>query len=176
MAEPKKPTTKRIRNDLPHNTDAEKAVLGSAFLSKEALYSVLSALEEVDFYEGKHQILYRVLTSLQKKSVAVDVLTVTEELINIKELENIGGVEYLQECSDSMVALSSLEFYINIVKDQSVLRNLLLTVRDIDNRYRTEEIEDVDAFIAESEERIKIATEKRRISDFRTAEEVAKSA
>ncbi len=175
MAEPRKPTTKRVRNDLPHNTEAEKAVLGSAFLSKEALYSVLSLLNESDFYEGKHQILYRVLMSLQAKNVTVDVLTVTEELMNIKELENVGGVEYLQECSDSMVALSSLEFYINIVKDQSVLRSLLTTIRDIDNHYRTEEIEDVDSFIAESEERIKIATEKRRISDFRTASDVAKS-
>ena len=61
MAEVKK-TTKKVRNDLPHNSDAERAVLGSALLSKEALYSVLSALEEQDFYEGKHQILYRVLT------------------------------------------------------------------------------------------------------------------
>ncbi len=174
MAEQKRPI-KKVRNDLPHNSDAEKAVLGSAFLSKEALYSVLSLLEEKDFYEGKHQILYRVLVSLQKKNVAVDVLTVTEELINIKELDNIGGVKYLQECSDSMVALSSLEFYINIVKDQSVLRNLLLVVRDIDNQYRTEEIEDVDAFIADSEERIKVATEKRRISTFRSAEDVAKA-
>ena len=173
MAEPRKPTTKKVRNELPHNSDAEKAVLGSALLSKDALYTVLSMLEESDFYEGKHQIIYRVLGSLQRKSVAVDVLTMTEELINIKELENIGGVEYLQECSDSMVALSSLEFYINIVKDQSVLRNMLVTIRDIDNRYRTEEIEDVDNFIAESEERIKSATEKRRISNFKTAEEVA---
>ena len=175
MPEQKFQKPKRVRSDLPHNSDAEKAVLGSALLSKEALYSVLSLLEEKDFYEGRHQIIYRVLTTLQMKSVVVDVLTVTEELMNIKELENIGGVKYLQECSDSMVALSSLEFYINIVKDQSVLRNLLVTVREIDNEYRTQEIEDVDSFIANSEERIKIATEKRRISDFRTASDVAKS-
>ena len=95
--------------------------------------------------------------------------------MNIKELENIGGVKYLQECSDSMVALSSLEFYINIVKDQSVLRNLLTTVREIDNAYRTQEIEDVDNFIANSEEKIKAATEKRRISNFQNIEDVAKS-
>ena len=171
---PKKPA-KKERTDLPHNHDAEKAVLGSAFLSKEALYNVLSSLEEADLYEGKHRILYRVLASLQRKSIAVDILTVTEELINIKELENVGGVEYLQECAESMVALSSLEFYINIVKDQSVLRNLLLAIRDIDTQYRTEEIEDVDGFIAASEERIKTATEKRRVSTFKSASEVAKA-
>ena len=166
---------KKVRSDLPHNSAAERAVLGSAFLSKDALYRVLAVLEEKDFYEGRHQIIYRVLENLQMKSVVVDVLTVTEELMNIKELENIGGVKYLQECSDSMVALSSLEFYINIVKDQSVLRNLLTTVREIDNAYRTQEIEDVDNFIANSEEKIKAATEKRRISNFQNIEEVAKS-
>ena len=166
---------KKVRSDLPHNSAAERAVLGSAFLSKDALYRVLAVLEEKDFYEGRHQIIYRVLENLQMKSVVVDVLTVTEELMNIKELENIGGVKYLQECSDSMVALSSLEFYINIVKDQSVLRNLLTTVREIDNAYRTQEIEDVDNFIANSEEKIKAATEKRRISNFQNIEDVAKS-
>ena len=171
---PKK-ISKKVRTDLPHNSDAEKAVLGSALLSKDSLYTVLSELEEPEFYEGKHQIIYRVLASLQKKNIAVDVLTVTEELINIKELENIGGVNYLQECCDSMVALSSLEFYIHIVKDQSVLRNMLLAIRYIDNQYRTEEIEDVDSFIANSEERIKLATEKRRVSNFKTASEVAKA-
>ena len=166
---------KKVRSDLPHNSAAERAVLGSAFLSKDALYRVLAVLEEKDFYEGRHQIIYRVLMNLQMKSIVVDVLTVTEELMNIKELENIGGVKYLQECSDSMVALSSLEFYINIVKDQSVLRNLLTTVREIDNAYRTQEIEDVDNFIANSEEKIKAATEKRRISNFQNIEDVAKS-
>ena len=166
---------KKVRHDLPHNSEAEMAVLGSALLSKDALYSVLSELEEADFYEGKNQILYRVLESLQKKNIAVDVLTVTEELMNIKELDNVGGVKYLQQCSDSMVALSSLEFYIHIVRDQAVLRNMLLAIRDIDNQYRTEEIDDVDTFIATSEERIKVATEKRRISTFKTASEVAKA-
>ncbi|MCR5184867.1 MAG: replicative DNA helicase [Bacilli bacterium] len=165
---------KRVRTDLPYNADAERAVLGSAFLTKEALYSVLSRLDEEDFYEGKHQIIYRALASLQKKSIAVDILTVTEELINAKEIENVGGAKYLQECADSMVAISSLEFYMNIVKDQAVLRNLLINLREIDNRYKTEEIEDVDSFIASAEEQIKAATEKRRISTFKSAEEVAK--
>lgn len=170
---PNAPTRKRINHELPHNSDAERAVLGSALLSKDALYTVLSELDEQSFYEGKHQLIFRALQSLQKKSIAVDVLTLSEELMNAKEIENIGGAKYLQECADSMVALSSLEFYIHIVKDQAVLRNLLLTIRDIDNQYKTEEIEDVDSFIAVSEERIKLATEKRRVSSFKSVSEIA---
>ena len=161
--------------DLPHNSQAEQAVLGSALLSKDALISVLSTLEESDFYEGKHQLIYRAMRNASDRKVAVDVLTITEELINMKELENIGGVNYLKTCCDSMVALSSLDFYIHIVNDQSCLRRLLMTIRDIDDKYHTEEIDNIDTFIQDSEARIKDATEKRRVSQFRTTQEVAKA-
>ena len=162
-------------SDLPHNSQAEQAVLGSALLSKDALISVLSTLEESDFYEGKHQLIYRAMKNASERKVAVDVLTITEELMNMKELENIGGVQYLKLCSDSMVALSSLDFYIHIVNDQSCLRRLLITIRDIDDRYHTEEIDNIDQFIQQSESDIKDATEKRRVSQFRTTSEVAKA-
>ena len=142
-------------SDLPHNSSAEQAVLGSALLSKDALISVLSSLNEDDFYEGKHQLIYRAMKNASERKVAVDVLTITEELMNMKELENIGGVQYLKTCSDSMVALSSLDFYIHIVNDQSCLRRLLLTIRDIDDKYHTEEIDDVDKFIQNAEASIK---------------------
>lgn len=158
---------------LPYNEEAERACLGSALLSKECLFSVLSELQVDDFFEVKHQTIYNALTSLQKRNVDVDTLTLAEELNNSKKLEKIGGALYLKECCDSMVALSSLEFYINIVKDQAVLRNMLTVVRRIDEEYRTKQIEDVDSFIADSEEKFKKATSKRRISTFRTSEEVA---
>lgn len=166
---------KRQASDLPHNSQAEKACIGSALISKDALFSVISELEEKDFYEGKNQIIFRCLVALAEKKIAVDVLTVTEELMNIKELENIGGVKYLQECSDSMVAISSLEFYIRIVKDQSVLRAMLLTIRDIDNKYKNEEIEDVNDFIQQSEIAFKDSTEKRRVSTFKSTKEITKA-
>lgn len=165
--------SKKAMSYLPYNLEAEKAVLGSAFLSKDALLNVLSSLDENDFYLGKHQIIYRALYNLMERKVAVDVLTVTEELINLKELENIGGVPYLQECSDSMVALANLEFYISIVNNQSVLRSMLSTIREIDREYLESEIEDINDFILQSEEKFKRSTEKRRVSNFKTTEEVA---
>ena len=173
---PARTTKKNVTvSDLPHNSQAEQAVLGSALLSKDALISVLSSLSEDDFYEGKHKLIYRAMRNATERKVAVDVLTITEELINMKELDNIGGVNYLKTCSDSMVALSSLDFYIHIVNDQSCLRRLLVTIREIDERYHTEEIDDVDKFIQDSEALIKESTEKRRISQFKTTEEVAKA-
>ncbi len=164
---------RKSENELPYNEQAEQAVLGSALLSRECLYNVLSSLNEEDFFVGKHQLLYRAIRNLFDKKSAVDVLTVTEELMNMKELENIGGVEYLQQCTDSMVALSSIDYYINIVNDQAVLRRLIQSCRDIDNKFLTDEINDVNGFIADSENLLKDAIERRRVSEFQKAETVA---
>lgn len=73
------------RNDLPYNQDAERVVLGSMLLSKDALYKVLSALTEDDFYVGKHQLIFRSIVSLQVKRIDIDVLTVTEELMLMQQ-------------------------------------------------------------------------------------------
>ena len=159
--------------ELPYNEQAEQAVLGSALLSRECLYTVFSRLSEEDFFLGKHQLLYRAIKNLFDKQMPVDVLTVTEELMNMKELETVGGVEYLQQCSDAMVALSSIDYYVNIVNDQSVLRKLIQSCRDIDHQYLNEEITDVNSFIEDSEKIIKDAVERRRISEFKPAKEVA---
>ena len=165
---------KKIATDLPFNASAEQAVLGSALISNEALYGVLSKLNEEDFYVIKHKIIFKAIISLFNKKSIVDVLTVTEELMNMKELENVGGVEYLKTCCDSMVALASLDYYINIVNDQSVLRKLILTARKINDEYVENEISDVNDFIIKSEESIKDATARRRISSFHKSEELAK--
>lgn len=159
--------------ELPYNAQAEQAVLGSALLSRECLYTVFSRLNEEDFFVGKHQLIYRAIKNLFDKQTPVDVLTATEELMNMKELETIGGVEYLQQCADAMVALSSIDYYINIVNDQAVLRRLIQTCRDIDAAYLSEEISDVNEFIANSETTLKDAVEKRRVAEFKKAKDVA---
>ena len=159
---------------LPHNSDAERAVLGSALLKSSMANNVISSLEEEDFFEGRHKIIFRVIANLFARRVAIDILTVAEELANIQELDNVGGVKYLQECADSMVAYANLEFYINIVQNQSVLRKMLLTIRKIDKQYMEHEVEDVNDFIIQSESDFKDSIARRKVSSFRTAEEVAK--
>jgi len=164
---------KKNQSDLPYNSAAEKAVLGSAMVSSSALFNVLTSLQEGDFFEGKHQLIYRAISGLFERKVGVDVLTVTEELTNMKELEVCGGVNYLMSCTESVVAISALESYIDIVLNQSVLRKLILSVRNINNSYLNEDIENVNEFILQSEEKIKDATSRRKVDTFKTSKIVA---
>ena len=115
----RKNTNKTVATELPFNADAERVVLGSAMLSKDYCLDILNTLEEEDFFLGKHQVMFRAIQSLAVRGVDVDVLTVAEELDNLKELENIGGAKYLAECTNTVVAASTLTFYIRIIQDNS---------------------------------------------------------
>jgi replicative DNA helicase len=86
---------KKVASELPYNIDAEKAVIGSALINKEAANYVTTSLVEEDFYSGKNRLIFRAMINiLNNKHGVVDSITVTDELINMKELENIGGVPY----------------------------------------------------------------------------------
>ncbi len=157
---------------LPNNIEVEKAVLGAMLIQREALIEASSLLEENDFFLRIHQIIFKSILAVQDKSIPVDLKTVTEELINTKELEKVGGVPYLYELTESIVALSNIDHYINIVRDQSNLRELLLTMQGILKDYEEKEVEDIAGFIGEASRRVNKAAEKRRISSFQTAAEV----
>ncbi len=157
---------------LPNNVEVEKAVLGAMLEKRDALIEASSALVENDFYSRKHQIIFSAILSVQDKSIPVDLKTVTEELINLKELDKIGGVQYLYELTESIVSVSNIKHYINIVRDQSNLRQLLLTMQSVIESYEKEEIDDIADFIGEASRKVTKAAEKRRISSFKTAAEV----
>ena len=158
-------------NDLPFNLEAEMAVLGAALLQTDALYNVISSLDWDDFYFVKHQKIYRAIKTLLDRKTSVDVLTVSEFLINSKELDEVGGVEYLQELLESNITFANLKFYIDIILDQSVLRKMLTTIRDIDYRYRNEDIKNPNDFILNAETAFKESVAKRHISSFIDMEE-----
>ncbi len=165
--------TRSKKIDLPCNIDAEQAVLGSAISNSEAMYNVMSSLQMEDFYDVKHQKIYAAIANLMNKKISVDLMTVAEELANAKELENIGGATYLQELCDAILSYANLQFYIDIVIDQSVLRKMLTTIREIDEDYKSKKLENVNDFILNSETRFKESIARRHISSFASMDEVA---
>ena len=173
MANYSKKTVKKVATELPFNEEAEKVVLGSAMLKQDYCLDVLNSLEESDFFLGKHQLIYRAISELVVRNVTVDVLTVAEELQNLKELENIGGAKYLADCTNTVVASSTLKHYIEIVQDNAVLRQMLTTIRDVDRQYKEEEIENINDFILNSENRFKDSIARRHVSQFYLTSDIA---
>ena len=110
---------------MPHNIDAEQAVLGSVFLSKYALEKVLEELTQDQFYLENHSKIFNAIQFLAEKGVPIDVTTLTAELDQRKILGQIGGVEYLTEIATCVPTAANVDQYIKIVTESALKRNLI---------------------------------------------------
>lgn len=115
----------------PHNDDAEKSVLGSVLLDKDALYEVLEILKPEDFYSEMHKEIYSAVIELYRKSQPVDILTVSEELKKRKSLEMVGGRSYIALLSTVVPSTSNAGEYAKIIGEKAILRKLIGTASDI---------------------------------------------
>ena len=115
----------------PHNLEAEQSVLGADFMSKSALQKVCEDLSSESFYLDAHSKIYDVIKELYNTNVAVDITTVTDRLKSKKLLKQIGDVDYLLEIVNSVPTASNVDYYINIVNEKAILRNLISTATSI---------------------------------------------
>lgn len=115
----------------PHSDDAEKSVLGSILLDKDALYEVLEILKPEDFYSEMHKEIYTAVIELYKKNQPVDILTLSEELKKRKSLEVVGGRAYIALLSTVVPSTSNVIEYAKIVGEKAILRRLIGTAGEI---------------------------------------------
>lgn len=116
---------KNMERIPPHNDDAEKSVLGSIILDKDALIEVTEILKQDDFYSEMHKEIYGTILELYKRNEPVDILTLAEELKKRKSLEMVGGRAYLAFLSTAVPSTSNVVQYAKIVEEKAVLRRLI---------------------------------------------------
>ena len=109
----------------PQNISAEQAALGSMLLQEEAILHGVDILRPEDFYKKSHQTIFKCILQLFEKSRGVDLVTLTEELNRINLLEEIGGITYLTNLISSVPTAANIEYYIKIIEEKSILRNLI---------------------------------------------------
>lgn len=109
----------------PNNIEAEQSTLGAMLLEKEACERGLELLVAEDFYRPSHQEIFKSLQSLILKGIAVDIISITEELTKQKKLEVVGGADYLVNLLDIVPTAANIDYYIKIVEEKSRLRKLI---------------------------------------------------
>ncbi|WP_295747379.1 replicative DNA helicase [uncultured Limosilactobacillus sp.] len=111
---------------LPHDTEAEKAVLGAIFLSKEAFVTVDAIIDAEDFYVRSHQLIYHAMVEINDRGEQrIDAVTMRDELNRENELANAGGVQYIAELAGSVPTAANVENYAKIVHDKAIIRRLI---------------------------------------------------
>ena len=111
---------------LPANLDAERTILGAILLDNAAHSEAAEKLAEDDFSLDSHRRIFLRMTELMNASRAVDIVTLSNELARMKEIESVGGVAYLASLTEGLPRRPVIEEYIRIVKDKSLLRKLML--------------------------------------------------
>lgn len=156
---------------MPHSLEAEQAVLCSMFLSKYALNNASENLVMEDFYFDKNAKIFKVMTDLHEKNVAIDVTTVTNELNTKEWLAQAGGVEYLSEIVTSLATAANVDEYINIVHEKALLRKLINeSTNIITDAYNAKD--EVNDLLDSAEKKILNVVKNRRSSEFKKIQEV----
>jgi replicative DNA helicase len=118
----------------PQDIEAERSVLGALMLDKNAIVNVADFLAPSDFYENKHRKIYESIIELWSKGEPVDLLTVSHSLKAGKQLQDIGGIDYLTELAESVPTSAHVVHYAEIVKEQRVRRDLIAAASEISEK------------------------------------------
>lgn len=112
---------------------------------KDAIMSAVELLKPDDFYREDDKIIYEAILNLYNRAEPVDVITLKTELQSMKQLEAVGGLEYIVQLPDKVPTTANVEQYINIVEEKSALRALIKTANELINLGydQTEEVEDI---------------------------------
>ncbi|NTV82451.1 replicative DNA helicase [Chlorobaculum thiosulfatiphilum] len=112
----------------PYSLEVEQEVLACILLEEDPIEQVIQIFGdngEAVFYEKRHQIIYKAMMQLYQKRQAIDLITVSEELSRVGELDNIGGRPYLGELSGKVISAANIEFYARLVKEKFLYRRLI---------------------------------------------------
>jgi len=116
---------------LPHDTGAEQAFLGALLIDPEVIDEALLLLLESDFYDRRHAVIFRAMRRLYEERSALDTVTISGFLKNHSLSKDAGGVEYLNELLETTPTAANVAYYAKIVRDKSLLRNLIKAAGDI---------------------------------------------
>jgi len=109
----------------PHSEEAEKSVLGSILIDKEAFFSVTEILQPEDFYYDSNREIFCAMQQLYQEGNAIDALTVSDCLLKRGSLEMVGGRAYLAILSNFVPTTANAASYAQIIAEKAVLRNLI---------------------------------------------------
>lgn len=165
-----------LTRSLPQNIEAEQAVLGAILIDTSAMNQVMEILIPEDFYKEAHRKIYDAMIELDRDSKPIDLLTLFDYLKqNGNLLEEVGESSYLTYLTGLVPATENVSYYAKLVKEKSILRNLVMAASDIAHRGNESNV-DVDEFIDRAEHTIlDIAQNKIKPSFYDSKELAAKA-
>ena len=137
---------------MPQSIEAEEAVLGAVLVNPLSLGRIVETLKPESFYRPAHRIIYETCLELFKKNDPIDIVTVSQFLMDKNELENVGGRSYINDLALNVVTTANIEYYAKIIREKEIKRALINAGSEIVNT--AYESEDTDIVLDNAQKMI----------------------
>ena len=123
----------------PNSVEAEQAILGGLLLNNSAWDDVAERVGARDFYRKAHRQIFEVIAQLVEEENPCDLVTVSQALTQLGQLDDIGGMTYLSELARNTPSAANITAYAEIVRERSILRQLINVSHDVaESAFNTE--------------------------------------
>ena len=138
----------------PHSIEAEQSLLGGLLIDNSALDQINDIVSPKDFYRQDHRLIFTHINEIINLDNPADVITVAESLEKKSELASVGGIAYLGSLAENMPSVANIRGYAKIIRDNSVLRNLISVGSDIVEGAFSPQGKDAQALLDEMEQKL----------------------
>ncbi len=166
-------TDRSIERLPPQNLDAERCVLGAILIENEAIHKAMEVVGEEDFYRQGHRVIFRAMLELSSRSEAIDLITLTQALKAVDQLDGVGGASYIAQLTEILPTAANIRHHGKIVRAKAIYRGLIHTATEIAERgyQETEKLEDLLDY---AEQSIFAISERKLSANFVPVKEILK--
>ena len=144
---------------MPQSVEAEEAVLGAVLVNPLSLGRIVETLKPESFYKPAHRVIYAAALEMFRKNDPIDIVTISQYLMDKDELEDAGGRAYINELAMNVVTTANIEYYAKIIREKEIKRALINAGSEIVNT--AYENEDTDIVLDNAQKMIfNIAAQK----------------
>ena len=152
-----------LEKPLPSSAESERVILGAILLDNQLISQAIEKISADDFYSPLHRRIFKAMTTLFERSERIDPILIGEELKKDGSIDSIGGIAAITNLTYGLPHFSDIFDYTKVVKDKSVVRNLIKVCNQITSEALAEEEDAAD--ILDNAERMIFA-----LADERTRE------
>ncbi len=149
----------------PQNIDAEKSFIGSVLIDNKSLMRVIDAIIPDDFYNKSHQIIFGAIVHLSEKGQNIDVLTLSDKLSELGEIDNVGGAGYLATLVNSVGTSAHIKDYAEIIRKKKILRDMISASHEI-LELSNDEDEEIESLLDSAEQKLFAISQRSQPQNF----------
>ncbi len=160
-----------IIRKLPFSAIAEQSLLGSILIDPQCINLVADTISSDDFYLEENRQIYLAMHGLFVTNSQIDIVTLIDELVKKGIYSKSGGEEYIKVIAETVPNALNVRDYAKIVKDKSILRQLITMCAEVSDAAYSEQ-DEVAGILESAQSKLYSITQGRETKNFRHIREV----